>query len=554
MPSDQPLREVAFRLSPSPLLVLQMRREGGRHLLGSIIDCSESFSQLVDVGHDAIVGSHLVEYVHPDDEPLLSGSVAELLDPSRRFQVRIVRPGWGVVWVSVAAALVPDMPPEGGIVLSLDDVTAFHRAEQELARRASHDPLTGLPNRAVLMSHLTRVVARLARRPGTVAVMFVDLDGFKNLNDSFGHRFGDSMLKEVARRISLAVRRDDVVTRMGGDEFVVVCDSLETSSESAIVAERIRVALDEPFGIQGRTHALSGSVGVAQTSDPNTAPEDLLRRADLAMYRAKERGRNRVEFFVADLEERVRGRVHMIEMLRSALTEERVRLDVQPVFNLVDRTVAGHEAFARIVTTDGGTLMPGQFLEPAEQSGLIVRLDGRVISLAVAWLKETRSAGDKGWLAVNVSARLLAHAHFAETLSRNLAAADLQPDDLVIELGEAAMLDAVGPALLTLRRIRTAGFHVALDDFGTGLSSLTALRELPVDLVKIHESFVAGLGSDAADESIVTAVIRVAHDLGRKVIAEGVQTPGQADFLRGHDCDMAQGYLFGSPTRVEVAS
>jgi len=529
-----------------------MKRDGRKRVLGEIVDCSETFAQLVDLNRSTIVGRPLLDFVHPDDEPLLRSSVDELLDPSRRSQIRIVRPGWGVVWVSVAVSLVPTYPPDGVVIMTLDDITAFRKAEQELARRASHDPLTGLANRAVLMSHLTRVVARLARRPGTVAVMFVDLDGFKNVNDSFGHRYGDSMLKEVARRISLAVRRDDVVTRMGGDEFVVVCDALESSSESAVVAERIRGALDEPFGIQGRTHALSGSVGVAQTSDPSTTPEDLLRRADLAMYRAKERGRNRVEFFVADLEERVRGRLRSVEQLRSALVEKRVHIDAQPAFNLVDQTVAGHEVFARIDTNDGGVLMPAQFLESAEQSGLVVRLDSEVIAQGIAWLKAIRAPTDTSWLAVNVSARLLAHAQFLESISVSVEAAGLRPQDLVIELGEAAMLDAAGPALLTLRRLRSRGFHVALDDFGTGLSSLTALRELPVDLVKVHESFVAGLGKDAADESIVTAVISVAHDLGRKVIAEGVQTPEQAAFLRAHDCDMAQGYLFGIPQRVEA--
>lgn len=552
---SSPYADVAFRMSPTPMLVMALERHKKTTRVGTILDCSDSFAALTASTREEIVGRGLADFVHPDDEALLTAGVDRLMDPARSAQLRIVRPGWGVVWVAVTAAVVPEHPPHGIAVIALDDITAFRRAEQALAHRASHDPLTGLPNRAVLMSHLARVVARLGRRPGTVAVMFVDLDAFKNLNDTFGHRFGDEILKEVARRISLAVRRDDVVTRMGGDEFVVVCDALESSSESALVAERIRSQLVEPFDLHGRTHALSASVGVAQTSDPATTPEDLLRRADLAMYLAKEHGRNRVEFFAADLENRVRGRVRMVETLRLALDADRIRIETQPVFSLADSAVAGYEAFARVRALDGSMLGPDEFLEAAEQSGLVVRLDHRVIELTLAWLAEKQddrhlSPGSRPWVSVNVSPRTLASADLLDRLRRCVREHGVQVCDLVLELGEATIVGAVGPALLSLRRARAAGFRVALDNFGMGLSSLSALRQLPVDFVKIDHSFVAGLGTNSADESIVAAVIQVAHDLGRVVIAEGVETPIQADFLRAHECDLGQGYLLGSPVPV----
>lgn len=550
--------DVAFRVSPTPMLVMSLERHGKSTRLGEILDCSDSFLALIGAGRDEVVGRGLAHFVHPDDETLLAAGTDRLLDPARSAQLRIVRPGWGVVWVALAAAIVPDHRPRGIAVLALDDITAFRRAEQALAHRASHDPLTGLPNRAVLMSHLARVVARLGRRPGTVAVMFVDLDGFKNLNDTFGHRLGDEILKEVAQRISLAVRRDDVVTRMGGDEFVVVCDALESSSESAVVAERIRAQLDDPFELHGRTHALTASVGVAQTSDPATTPETLLRRADLAMYLAKDRGRNRVEFFAADLENRVRGRVRMVETLRVALDADRVRIETQPVFSLEDSSVAGYEAFARVLALDGSMLGPDDFLDAAEQSGLVVRLDHQVIELTLTWLADRHEdrhlvAGSAPWVSVNVSPRTLASADLLDRLRSAVRERNVQVRDLVLELGEATIVGAVGPALLSLRRARAAGFRVALDNFGMGLSSLSALRQLPVDFVKIDRSFVAGLGASSADESIVAAVIQVAHDLGRTVIAEGVETPQQADFLRAHECDLGQGYLLGSPVPVGEA-
>lgn len=544
------LGNLAFRLTPTPTLIVDVAvGADGEPEFGTIQAVSESFLQLLGLGAEEVHGHRLQEYVHPDDILVLSSGFENLFDPGRRSQMRMVRPGWGVVWVAPAVTVIPDVGDHGVLVVTLDDITAFRKAEQALAHRASHDPLTGLPNRAVLMGHLNRVLARLGRQPGTVALLFVDLDGFKNINDTYGHRVGDGVLKEVARRISLAVRRDDVVTRMGGDEFVIVCDALESTSESATVAERIRLALDEPFDSHGRVHQISASIGIAQTSDPGTTGEDLLRRADLAMYLAKERGRNRVEFFAAELEDRVRDRVRMVELGREALAEDRLRISVQPVFQLADNTLAGYEAFARILTSDGQMLTPAHFLPAAEESGLITRLDSRVIDLGLEWLREKRGEGRGNWLAVNVSRRLLVKPRFGHDLLERVLEAGLHPADLVIEVGQAHVPESEGPIVASLRRLRASGFRIALDDFGTGLSSLTAMRELPVDLIKIDPSFVAGLGVDAADESMTAAVIAVAHDLGLQVVAEGVEKPIQADYLRSRGCDLAQGHLFGSPVR-----
>lgn len=549
-PDGDFLGTLAFRLTPTPTLVVAVAQsdEGDRET-GTIVAVSESFLQLLGVGDDEVLGRRLQEFAHPDDEVILGEGLESLLDPTRPTQIRMVRPGWGVVWVAIATTFIPDVGDNGLLVVTLDDITAFRKAEQALAHRASHDPLTGLPNRAVLMSHLSRVLARLGRQPGTVAVMFVDLDGFKNINDTYGHRVGDNVLKEVARRISVAVRRDDVVTRMGGDEFVVVCDALESSSESAMVSERVRAALDEPFDSHGRLHQLSASIGVAQTSDPATSGEDLLRRSDLAMYLAKDHGRNRVEFFAAELEDRARTRVLMVDLAREALADGLLRIGVQPVFHLRDNTVAGYEAFARI-QSGGRVLTPEHFLPAAEESGLVTKIDARVFELGTEWLRDKRGDGSPVWLGVNTSVRFLSNPRVVHSLLERVLAVGLQPRDVVVEIGESHLMSANGPAFTSLRRLRAAGFRIALDDFGTGLSSLTAMRDLPVDLIKIDHSFVAGLGSDPADESIVAAIISVAHDLGLTVIGEGVERPAQADFLRENGCDLAQGYLFGSPGLV----
>ncbi len=553
-------RDLAFRFTPTPTLVVEAvdlvpapadaapaTAADGAQRAGAILDASDSFLQLLGLEREEVVGRGLAEFVHPDDTTVVDRHLTELLDPSQRPQIRVIRPGWGVVWVALAGTAVAD---QGLAVIALDDITAFRRAEQALAYRASHDPLTGLPNRAVLMSHLGRVLARLRRKPGTVAVLFIDLDGFKNLNDTFGHRLGDTVLKEVARRISLAVRRDDVVTRMGGDEFVVVCDSLESMSESAVIAERIRAALAEPIEAQSRMHQMSASVGVAQTSTGGTAEEDLLRRADLAMYLAKERGRDRVEFFAADLEERLRDRVRLVEVTRTAVADGRIRLAVQPVFRLTDQTVVGYEVFARLLGNDGEVLTPRQFLAVAESSGVIARLDEAVIARTLQWSADKHGDGSGPWVSVNVSQRLLAQNGFPNILLSQVLETGLPPGDVILEISEEGLRSA-GPAVLSsLRRLRSAGFRLALDDFGSGLTALSVMRDLAVDFIKIDGSMLSGIGLDAADESIVSAIIDVAHELGFQVIAEGVERPSQADFLRTKGCDLAQGYLYGTPVQV----
>jgi EAL domain-containing protein (putative c-di-GMP-specific phosphodiesterase class I) len=317
-----------------------------------------------------------------------------------------------------------------------------------------------------------------------------------------------------------------------------------------MVAERIRAALDEPFETHGRCHQVSASIGIAQTSDPATPGEDLLRRSDLAMYLAKERGRNRIEFFAADLEDRVRDRSRMVDLARQALGDDLLRIAVQPVFSLRDHTVVGYEALARIQQSSGQFLAPQDFLPAAEESGLITRLDHRVIELGLKWIHDKHANAAGTWLAVNLSVRSIANARFCQLLLREVLDLGLQPADLVIEIGESHLMRADGPAYTTLRKLRSAGFRIALDDFGTGASSLIAMRDFPVDMIKIDHSFVAGLGTEPADESIVAAVISVSHDLGLTVIAEGVESPRQTDYLRAQGCDLAQGYLFGSPVRV----
>jgi diguanylate cyclase (GGDEF)-like protein/PAS domain S-box-containing protein len=526
-----------------------------RGALGEVVTANRALCALFGIGEPGLVGRRVADLLHPDDAAVLDCPVSDLLGPPGPRQVRIVRANWGSVWTTLALSLLPagEDGLEGWAVIALQDVTMWRQMEAELAHRATHDALTGLANRSLLMDHLDRVMARLARRSGTVAVLFCDLDGFKALNDTFGHRVGDTALQEVAKRILGAVRREDVVVRMGGDEFVIVCEAVDTW-EASHVADRVRDALEAPLRVGGRDFTVSVSIGVAQVSESSGNPEDLVRRADLAMYRAKKLGRNRVEFFAPEMEDAARTRVEIVERVRAALNHGYVGVDVQPVISFATGAWIGSEALGRIRPPDERPMLPPQFLDAAANAGLLPKFDGQVRDLALQWLASKSSNGGNrpNWVSVNVSVRDLTSVRFAASIEERLASLGLQPSQLNFELGESAMIDATGATLATLRRLRAMGCHVTMDDFGSGYSSLTSLRDLPVDFVKIDTSFVAGLGHDSDDEAIVAAIIAVGHQLSRLVIAEGVETPIQAEVLRAMGCDLGQGHLFGAPNPVSA--
>lgn len=534
-----------FADAPVPLAVVAIQSG----VLREIVTANDAFSRLVCVPAEHLPGRELSALLHSRDAELLGGTAVALL--TDQFQVRVLRDGHDPVWAMLSLRVAGSDPglERATAVVSLQDVTHWRQVEEELAHRATHDALTGLANRSMLMGHLERALARLGRRSGSLAVLFCDLDGFKTLNDTFGHRAGDAVLRSVAKRILGAVRAEDVVVRVGGDEFVIVCEATDPR-EPGQVAERVRSALEAPLQVSGRDLTVGVSIGVAQASENSGSPEDLVRRADLAMYRAKQLGRNRVEVFNPELEEHARSRIEMVEQVRTALLGGGVVIDLQPVVDLGSGAWVGSEALARIRQPDGHRLLPPQFMSTARSAGLIERLDGQVRSQALDWLAARSGSGGASaplWVSVNVSARELGTAQFAAAVQSELADHGLDPSRLMLELAESAIAEMQGPVLATLRRLRTIGCRIAIDDFGSGNSGLTSLRDLGSDVVKIDRSFIAGLGHDAHDEAIVEAIISVSHRLGRRVVAKGIESPGQADLLRSLGCDMGQGYLFGPP-------
>jgi diguanylate cyclase (GGDEF)-like protein/PAS domain S-box-containing protein len=446
-----------------------------------------------------------------------------------------------------------------GIGNVLANAIGRRNAERALAHQALHDPLTGLPNRSLLLDRLALALARSVRTGENVAVMLIDLDGFKDVNDTLGHGAGDELLRIVARRLQQTLRDADSVARLGGDEFVVVAETSIDALHAGTVAGRILESLREPVRIAGQNVTVSGSIGVMvgnaqqdQTIDAAT----LLRKADIAMYRAKTSGRNRIEVFSDEMEDRILRRFAMLEDLQRGLLEDEIVAWFQPIINVASGQLIGFEALARWMHPVRGVIPPIDFIELAEGSGIVHALGRRILEQAVSSLAAWHRDGvvdPSVTMSVNVSVRqLLAH-DFVDLVAQTLADHDLNPRNLHLELTETILADrklATGPLL----RLRDLGVRVSIDDFGTGYSSLSYLRDLPIDCLKIDRSFVQGLGADRRDSALVGAVVTMALELGLDVVAEGVETPEQFAQLERLGCQQAQGFLFGRPSPAsEVA-
>jgi diguanylate cyclase (GGDEF)-like protein len=432
---------------------------------------------------------------------------------------------------------------------------ALHRLDSEarLAYLAQFDPLTGLPNRALLSDRFSQMIVLARRRDVPLGVLFIDLDDFKLVNDSQGHAAGDELLKETARRLLAVVRQGDTVARISGDEFAVILGDLARADDAALVAQKTIDKLGEAFAIRDQEVFITASIGIATFPADGDNAEVLLGAADAAMYRAKQAGRNAFQFFTADINQRTRARAQLGIELRRALERDEYTLAYQPKIDLATGETIGAEALLRWNHPERGTVMPVEFIPVLEETGLIVQVGEWVLERACRDLKAWQAAGHKVMpIAVNLSARQFRQQDLDTRIRSIVDAAGIEPSLIELEITESQLMHDPDHASKVLRALGKAGLRVAIDDFGTGYSSLAYLTRFPIASLKIDRSFVSHALIDRADATIVRSIVDMAHTLGFTVVAEGVESQPQADFLRGLGCQQAQGFLFARPMPAEA--
>jgi diguanylate cyclase (GGDEF)-like protein/PAS domain S-box-containing protein len=428
------------------------------------------------------------------------------------------------------------------------DITKRKHAEQRARYLAQHDPLTDLPNRALLEEHLGHVLGQARRDRRRVGVLLLDLDGFKRINDTLGHLSGDRLLRAVGERLRHSVRASDLVARLGGDEFAVVQAAIDDLHGAAVLASKLIETLARPFELGGEPTHLGASGGVAMFPDHGTTAEALIRAADVALYRAKDESRNTFRLFTPEMEAKASQRLSLERDFRVALERGELELFYQPRIDLRELRQVGVEALVRWRRPGHGIVLPDAFLGIAEAIGLGQKLDSWVIQQACTQAALWQQAGLTSKVAVNISAGQTGQPQLASVLTQALRRAALDATSLELEISEHAIIDAGSEATIAcLRQVADLGISLAIDDFGSGLSSFAYLRHLPVHTIKIDRSFVAGIGQNRDDEVIIKAIIELSHALGKRVVAEGVETKPQLEFLRGQSCDEAQGFLLAPP-------
>jgi diguanylate cyclase (GGDEF)-like protein/PAS domain S-box-containing protein len=537
---------------------------------GAIYRCSPSHDWAMEFISDeveSISGHPASEYVNnhirtfasvicPDDRALVERSVGDAVERGEPFEVeyRITHRDGSIRWVYERGQGI--LGPEGDVVF-LDgvicDITDRKRAEEQLAFLAYHDSLTGLPNRLLFQEHLEVALRRADRDRTHVAVCFIDLDGFKLVNDSFGHSIGDELLVEAAGRIKAIVREQDVVARQSGDEFLVLLADLpgQTVDERPAVdiatraAIAIHEALQRPIALSGTEISVNASIGISIYPDDSQDGESLLKHADIAMYRAKERGRNDHAVYVSDGSD-PRRQLSLATRLGSAIADGDLVLHYQPLVELATGAVVGAEALVRWQDGDRGLIAPGEFIPIAERTGLIKPLSDWVIDQACKQTVDWSRQGMDLYVSVNLPASFWRPTMIREVLD-TIESFGLNPNRMMVEITESAMMTddrATAPILAELHR---RGLRVAVDDFGTGHSSLSRLTKMLVTTLKIDRSFVADLPGDRSAAILVKSIIQLAHNLGLQPLAEGIETAAQAQFLLAHGCSLGQGYHYSRP-------
>jgi diguanylate cyclase (GGDEF)-like protein/PAS domain S-box-containing protein len=439
-----------------------------------------------------------------------------------------------------------------GAVMVFHDITASQVIVKKMAHLAQHDFLTNLPNRVLLNDRIAQAIVQAKRRGSTLAVLFLDLDKFKHINDSIGHELGDKLLQSVAKRLADSVRSSDTVSRLGGDEFLILVSEAHSAVDASLAAEKIITALASPHTIGEHELHITTSIGISIFPGDGDNPETLMQNADTAMYQAKEHGRNNYQFFKDDMNARAIERQVVESSLRNALAREEFVLHYQPKVNLDTGRITGAEALLRWSHPEWGMTQPLRFVQIAEDCGLIVPIGRWVLREACEQVKRWKAVGlNPGTVAVNVSSLEFRHRDFVEGVRSILHETGLAPDSLQLEITESVLMRDVVSTAEVLASLKEMGVELAVDDFGTGYSSLSYLMQFPIDVLKIDQSFVRNIADVENNGIIVSAVISMGNKLKHRVIAEGVEDKVQLAFLKEHHCDEAQGYIFSRPLAAD---
>lgn len=517
--------------------------------------CNTAFERILGKSREEILGRTVHEVSNPDRAKMYDDADRELLQngPIQIYESTIGQADGSVRNIIFNKAVLHS--PDGGIdgiVGTILDITERKRAEEQLVYHAYHDALTGLPNQILFKERLEQCLIQAKRNDQMVAVAFVDLDRFKVINDTLGHDMGDRLLKVVAARLASCLRESDTVARLGGDEFTVLLGGLTDGRAVARASERILAAMGEPVDLDGRSFSLSASVGISLFPHDGDEPGVLLQRADNAMFRAKEAGRDCYRLYSPEMDEAIHSRLQLEAALRQALDRGEFSIVYQPQVRLGDRAVVGFEALLRWTHPVHGNVSPLEFIPIAEESGIIAPLGAWVLKQAcgqgAAWI----AAGhEPRRIAVNVSARQLERGDFVRHVSDALWETGFSANLLELELTESSVMKDADGAAEQLERLRELGVRISIDDFGTGFSSLSRLQSLPLDQLKIDRAFIRDMEAEKSTLPLAQGIVTLAHALGLQVVAEGVETERQAEILAALGCEEAQGWFFGKPARPE---
>jgi diguanylate cyclase (GGDEF)-like protein/PAS domain S-box-containing protein len=554
--SNQEIENLGYRNQ----LILDSAGEGicGVDREGVITFINPAAASMLGYQVDELLGRSLHQSVHhskvdgtlfPIDECHMHAAVEEGISHQGSDEMLWRKDGSGF-YADYSAIPMFEGGQVTGAVVTFKDITERKRHEQQLAHQATHDTLTGLANRTILNDRIGLLIERAAREKSVVALLLLDLDRFKEINDSLGHGAGDELLRGMAVRLTDLMRDSDTVARLGGDEFVILAE-MEVADNAIPVAQRVLDAMSRPFSISGREIFIGASIGISLYPRDGDCGEDLLKNADVAMYRAKKRGRNRFRFYDENMDASSVERLSMETSLRRAVDNGELLLYYQPQVNLHSGEIIGAEALIRWQHPEMGLVSPAKFIPLAEETGLIFPIGEWVMRTACAQIKAWHDMGVMTpTVAVNLSAHQFRERHLVKMTTGILLDSGIDGRHLELEMTESAVMEDADRVIKILRELKEAGTSISIDDFGTGYSSLSYLKQFAIDKLKVDQSFVREITRDPSDAAIVVAIITMAHSLGLNVIAEGVETEGQLEYLRSHGCDEIQGYFFSRPVPV----